>query len=130
MTPFPHWIASDKPVSEATRLMAEHGVRHLAIKDEDELVGVVTQRDILNARKLNEAADQLLVGEVCVRHAFVVGLTEPLDRVLLGMADQQVDSALVVKDGKLAGIFTVTDVCRSFRELLRSLFPSGGDDAA
>ena len=32
MTPFPHWIASERPVSEAVRLMADHSIRHLAVK--------------------------------------------------------------------------------------------------
>ena len=64
------------------------------------------------------------------RPAYVVKLSEPLDRVLLHMADQGVDAALVVKDGKLAGIFTVSDACQQFGKLLRTLFPHGGDDAA
>jgi CBS domain-containing protein len=110
--------------------MKQHGIRHLAVKSEGELVAVITERDIRNARNLNSDADDLSVGEICLRHAYVVELSEPLDRVLLGMADQHIDSALVVKDGKLAGIFTISDACRGFRKLLRSLFPSGGDDAA
>jgi hypothetical protein len=36
----------------------------------------------------------------------------------------------VVKEDKLAGIFTMSDACRHFAKLLRSLFPPGGDDAA
>ena len=130
MTPFPHWIASERPVSEAVRVMADHNIRHLAVKTGGELVAVVTERDIQNARNLKTQADELAVGEICVRHAYVVELTEPLDRVLRGMADKHIDSALVVKDGKLAGIFTISDACRGFGDLLRSLFPSGGDDAA
>ena len=31
MTPFPHWIASEQPVSEAVRLMADHDIRHLML---------------------------------------------------------------------------------------------------
>jgi CBS domain-containing protein len=130
MTPFPHWIASERPVSEAVRLMADHDIRHLAVKSGGELVAVVTERDIQNARQLNAKADRLAVGDICVKQVYVVELTEPLDRVLLGMADKYTDSALVVKDGKLAGIFTITDACRRFGDLLRSLFPAGGDDAA
>ena len=36
------------------------------------------------------------------------------DRVLLHMADEHIGCALVVKDGRLAGIFTTTDACRVF----------------
>ena len=130
MTPFPHWIASERPVSEAVRLMSDHDIRHLAVKTGGELVAVLTEHDIRNARNLSPKTEELAVGDICMKNAYVVELTEPLDRVLRGRADQYVDSALVVKEGKLAGIFTITDACRGFSDLLRSLFPSGGDDAA
>ena len=32
------------------------------------------------------------------------------------------------KNEKLVGIFTTTDVCRSFGQLLRALFPPKGSD--
>ena len=58
-------------------------------------------------------------------------VNERLDRVLLHMADAHIGSALVVKEGKLAGIFTTNDACRCFADLLRSEFaPEEGDDAA
>ena len=57
-------------------------------------------------------------------------LSEPLDVVLRRMVQANVESALVVKEGRLVGIFTRTDACRCFGELLRSLFPRGHDDDA
>jgi hypothetical protein len=36
----------------------------------------------------------------------------------------------VVKEERLVGIFTRTDACRNFAELLRSLFPRNHDDDA
>ncbi len=70
--------------------------------------------------------------DVIGRHpAYVVELSEPLDIVVLHMARQRIDSALVVKNERLVGIFTMTDACRFLGGLLRSLFPRGqGDDAA
>jgi CBS domain-containing protein len=47
------------------------------------------------------------------------------------MARDHIGAALVVRRGKLVGIFTVTDACRLFAEWLRVRFPgSGGDEAA
>jgi len=40
-----------------------------------------------------------------------VDLNTPLDRVLYEMADRQVDATLVVRKGKLVGVFTVMDAC-------------------
>jgi CBS domain-containing protein len=34
------------------------------------------------------------------------------------MADNRIGSAIVTKDGKLVGIFTVTDACRALAEVL------------
>ena len=62
--------------------------------------------------------------------AYVVDLDQRLDNVVLEMAKRHIDSALIVKDGRLAGIFTATDACRWLGELLREDLPTGGDDAA
>jgi CBS domain-containing protein len=71
------------------------------------------------------------VGEVCVRHAYVVEDAERLDRVLLRMAADRIGSALVTRRGKLVGIFTVSDACRLFASWLRGRFPDpDGDEAA
>ncbi len=127
MTTFPHWVEVDAPLARAHEMMAEHAIRHLPVMENGQLVSVLRDRDLESP----SAAASLRVRDVCDREtAYVVGLSEPLDRVLRHMAEHGLDSALVVKDGRLAGIFTVWDACRHFRKLLRSLFPPGGDDAA
>lgn len=133
MTPFPYSVEIEDPLSHAQQMMAEHRIRHLPVMEDGRLVGVVADRDVrlLVDPRLGRPADGVKVGEVCVREAYVVGVQERLDTVLLHMAQAHIGSALVVKGGRLAGIFTVTDACRAFGELLRSLFPAaGGDDAA
>lgn len=133
MTPFPHWVEIERPVAAARSMMAEHEIHHLPVMDAGQLVSVVTDREIrmvLDAGPNPPSEDDLSVRDVCRPGAYVVGLFEPLDRVLQHMAEEHIDSVLVVKDDKLAGIFTHTDACRHFRKLLRQLFPSGGDDTA
>jgi len=53
-----------------------------------------------------------------------------LDHVLMEMADRHIGSVLVVREKRLAGIFTVTDACRRFGEFLRATFPPGDDNRA
>jgi CBS domain-containing protein len=131
MTPFPWFIHIGDPLARAKEVMEQQGIRHLPVTEGDEPVGVVTARDI----RLLESAIQdpqrraaLSVRDACVLEAFVVETSEPLDRVLLEMARHHVGSVLVVKGKKLAGIFTVTDVCRSYGEFLRAMFPAPPDD--
>ena len=130
MTPFPYWIEIDAPVASAREMMTRQAIRHLPVMDRGRLVSVLTEEDVACPPEQTLERPGRLVRDVCEMEAYVVGLSEPLDRVLLHMAQNHVGSALVVKDGKLAGIFTVTDACRSFGKLLRSLFPAGGDDEA
>lgn len=128
MTPFPYAIDIDAALTEAQALMAEHAIRHLPVTEDGQLVGVITERDM--HRSLAEAlaacrTEALQVREVYMREAYIVDLSERLDTVLLEMAARHIGSALVVRRGKLAGILTAIDICRSFGEYLRELFPSG-----
>jgi acetoin utilization protein AcuB len=128
MTPFPYWVDIDEPLAVAQQMMAAHSIRHLPVVERGALVSVLRQKDAVRAAAT--ASGELRVSDVCETGPYVVGLFEPLDRVLFHMAEHRLDSVLVTKDGRLAGIFTVSDACRHFSRLLRSLFPPGGDDAA
>ena len=133
MTPFPHSIESAEPLDRAAEIMASSGIEHLPVVAGDRPVGLLTDRELRVA--LDEAAAgrreaPLKVKDVCAAEPYVVELTEPLDVVLTRMGRAKVETALVVKEGRLVGIFTRTDACRCFGELLRSLFPRDHDDDA
>ncbi len=134
MTPFPYSVQIEQSIAEARKMMREHDIRHLPVMQREELVGIVSDRDIKLALDPGlglPGEDKLTVRNVCVRDAYVVGVSEPLDAVLMEMARRHIGSALVVKQERLVGIFTVTDACRHFARFLRQLFPrGGGDDAA
>ena len=129
MTPFPHSIEAGEPMIKAREMMTGYGFHHLPVIDQGELVGVISEPDLRRAESTDSGARR--VAEVTRQESFLVDLSEPLDRVLAKMARLQVGSVLVVKEDRLAGIFTVTDACRSFAECLRAQFPGeGGDEAA
>ena len=134
MTTFPHYIEKDETLDTARAMMTELGIRHLPVMDRARLAGVISEREVDLAQDTVSAtasAQEVTVGEIVRHGVYIVELTEPLDIVLAHMAREHLDCALVVKDGKLAGIFTTTDATREFGELLRDLFPRGsGDEAA
>jgi acetoin utilization protein AcuB len=129
MTPFPYFVEGTASISIAEEMMRRHEIRHLPVMEGGKLVGVVSDRDVrlvLDPR-LQAPPDDHCVGDICTRDVYTVELMDPLDEVLREMARRHIGSALVVRQGKLAGIFTVTDACRLFAELLHSLFPSQED---
>jgi len=133
MTPFPWFIHVDDRLARAKQVMQEQDIRHLPVTRGGELVGVVTQRDIHLAESITPDPAQreaLTVEDVSVLEPYVVDIGDRLDHVLLEMAKRRIGSALVTRQGRLAGIFTVTDACRAFGEFLRSMFPEGPDEVA
>lgn len=125
MTPFPYHVSIGDSLDDAKRLMERHEIRHLPVMDGGELVGVVSERDIhklLENLTIGTSEEELLVRDAYVQDFYVVDLNERLDRVLLTMAERHIGSVLVTKQDRLAGLFTVTDACRSFAQFLRSKF--------
>ncbi len=132
MTPFPYSIDKGANLDQAIKMMGEHKVRHLPVTQGHELVGMVSDRDLKGvalAHPGSTPSESLSVSDIC-HEAYVVDLNAPLDRVLLEMAERHIGSAIVTREGKLAGVFTSVDACRSFGEYLQAQFPSGGGNEA
>ena len=131
MTPFPYSIEVDRPLEEALDMMKEHDFRHLPVVEGGELVGVLSERHLGQvAETARGSGRELLVSDVPIGEACVVDIEERLDNVVMAMAESHRGSAVVLKSGRVAGIFTSTDACRYLVEVLRSEFPVGGDDVA
>lgn len=126
MIPFPHSVKTRDPLPRAQALMGEHEIRHLPVTEDDQLVGVLTDRDLKRALDPDlglPPKEDLLVRDVFVADAYVVEGGEPLDLVLEHMATKHIGSALVTRDGLLMGILTATDACRLFCDYLRKTDP-------
>ena len=132
MTPFPYHVRTDDPISAVERLMEEHGIRHVPVQDGGRVVGIITERDLhhlVNPALPQRDRDRIRARDVLVPDPYVVEMSAPLDLVVAEMSRRQIGSAIVVRQQRLAGILSVTDVCRVLAEILRQRFP-GGDDAA
>lgn len=131
MTPFPHSVERSAPLEEARKLMDEHQVRHLPVTDEHELVGIVTDRDLRSALAVprgKRVVSNLTVDDIFVNEVYCVDVETPLEDVLSTMADRHIGSAIVTRKGRLAGVFTASDACRTFAEFLGENFPRPDDD--
>jgi acetoin utilization protein AcuB len=121
MTPFPHSIDIDAPLAHARRMMREGRFRHLPVTSGRDIVGVVTDRDIkllLGPDFGNPDERELTVRDAYIDKPCVVPASTPVATVARTMAQQHIGSAIVTKNDKLVGIFTVTDACRALAEVL------------
>jgi acetoin utilization protein AcuB len=129
MTPFPYWIEIDDSIVNAKKMMEEHNIHHLPVKEKGNLAGVISDKIIqitqANSKLVNS---NISVREICILNPYIVDLMEPLDIVAYQMAERKVSSALVVKQGRLAGIFSSVDACRCLANLLRSHHDNSSSD--
>jgi len=120
MTQFPYSIESDAHPRAARSMMERLNIHHMPVKTEKGYTGLITNREIRLAADLGAMdSDQVLVGDVCQNDAKVVAPDTPLDEVLMHLSKSHDDAVLVVEAEKLVGIFTTTDVCRCYAEVLR-----------
>jgi acetoin utilization protein AcuB len=132
MTPFPYSIDVDAPLEEAHKLMREHHFRHLPVTSGGAVVGVLTDRDI----KLVVGPDfatpderTMRVRDAYIEKPCVVPASTPVAVVARTMAEHHIGSAIVTKNDKLVGVFTVTDACRALAEIIQG-HGDETDDAA
>jgi CBS domain-containing protein len=117
MTEDPRSIGTSATVVEAARLMREQHIGSLPITDGEQLVGMITDRDI-TTRVVAEAADleTTSVGEVSSGDLISVEPDNELDEALNLMASHQVRRLPVVEGGKLVGIVAQADIALTLRQ--------------
>jgi acetoin utilization protein AcuB len=113
MTPPPATITGETSVKEALGIIQKHKLRHLPVLDErGRLVGIVSEKDLLRAD-----AD-IRVEKVMTHEVITVTEYTALEEAARIMADHRISSLPVMRDGKLVGIITETDLFYIFLELL------------
>jgi acetoin utilization protein AcuB len=121
MTPFPYTIDISSSLTEAKNMMEEHDITHLPVVSEGKLVGITTKRDSELAMALaakSSPAAELRVGDICIRDPYIVEPSDSVLAVVTQMVKRQITSALVVKHGRLVGVFTGTN---AFQLLIQHL---------
>lgn len=116
MTSGPTSIASDAMVVEAARRMLSEDVGSLPVVDGDQVVGMITDRDVvLQVVAKDLDANKVPVSTVCSESPVTAEADEPLDDALAKMAKEQIRRLPVVSDGRLVGILAQADIARTSR---------------
>jgi len=121
MTTAPHSIGVDQTLAVAHSMMQEHHIRHLPVLTAGKLVGMLTDRDLRLVESLKDVdIKKVTVEEAMSSFVYSVDPDTLLDEVVRTMAEHKYGSAVVLQNGKVVGIFTTVDACRTLGELLHS----------
>lgn len=114
MTPSPHSIGRDQPLSVAHERMRTWGVRHLPVLEHGKLAGVLSQRDALLVETLRDVDPATTpVDEAMSNDVYVVGPDTPLKDVAQSMVEHKYGCAVVMEGSRVVGIFTTIDALRA-----------------
>lgn len=110
-------------IDELQQLMDGHGIRHLPILRDGTVVGIVSDRDLRVVAGLSTAQRmQVRAGDIMARDPVAAGTGTPLHEVAATMTERRIGSVLVDDtDGKLVGIFTVTDAMNALVGIIRAM---------
>ncbi len=122
MTKNPITVDSETLVLDAQRMMKENNIRRLPVVDKGNLVGIVTQHDLLQAspspatslsiHELNYLLAKMKVKEVMKKNPFTLTPDTPFEEALRIGQDKKIGSFPVMDKGKLVGIITESDTVR------------------
>jgi len=131
-------IGPDRPIAEAAELMARHRIRRLLVTTrqagEMQLAGIVSATDILHAYppEINpfavlvrkSPAERTAVREIMKSNVITVTPDTPIEEAARLMRDRKVGAFPVLRNGKLVGIITESDIFRAFTSIFSA--PEGG----
>jgi acetoin utilization protein AcuB len=121
MTAQPVTIGRKESLTTAHRLMRAHGVRHLPVLEHGDLVGIVSQRDLLFLETIRGVdCDVDIVEDAMTTDTYAVAPETAIATVAKQMARKRYGCAVVMERGRVAGIFTATDALR----LIATIVPS------
>ena len=125
MTPFPYSIDQEMPITEAATMMMEHNIHHLPVKRAGVIESIISDRDIKRAQPIGQhtTENDILVKDLAAKRAYMVDLDDTLSTTLKAMHETGIGTVLVMKEGRLAGIFTEKDVNRILLDWLAHRFP-------
>ena len=115
-------IAPDRPMLDASHLMETNHVRHLCVSDEEEVVGVISVRDLVRCfidseggpiRDLDNVFRPLSVLRVLMQTTMeTIASERTVLEAAQTMAEKRIGSLLVLEAGDMIGLVTETDVVR------------------
>lgn len=128
MTANPYTIAYNAPITEVIELMREKNLKRVPVVDGEKVVGMLTHSDIqkvsptkattLSIYELNYLLSKTLVKDAMTKNAITISPDALLEEAAVLMRENRISSLAVVKDNRIVGIVTESDIFDSFIDLL------------
>lgn len=114
-------VTPDTTVQEASKLMMEFEIGSLVVIDEKgNVIGFFTKSDILRRVVVPGLPYDTPVKDIMTKELITVNSNTPLGEVLRKMARHRIKHILIEEEGKIVGIFTLSDLLEASRRKLET----------
>ena len=110
-------VTLSDPLSKVARLMIESGVMQLPVYREEELLGCVTDENVIRGA-VRERWENTKIESIMTRKPFAVENDEPVGSVFNLFREHGISHAPVVSNGRLVGIISVQDIIKHVYETM------------
>ena len=115
-------IAADARVREAALLMDAKRVGSLVVTRDGGAVGIVTERDLVSrVLALGLDADATEVAAIMSHPVLTIEAASHIDDAEAAMEEHGIHHMIVVRDGRVCGVLSSSDVARQLKDVERRL---------
>lgn len=121
-------VTEETTFYEVSKIMKEHGIRHLPVVKGEKVIGMISDRDIKLASpsivtsfskgEINYLLDNVKAKDIMHHSALTIDPQATIEEAAKLLHDSKVGSLPVVKGGKIIGIICETDILEAFVEVL------------
>ncbi len=121
-------IQPEMPVIEALTMMKREHIRRAPVVKDGKLVGIVSDKDLLNASpsaattlsvwEVNYLVSKILVKDVMAKTVITISEDTPIEEAARIMVDSKIGGLPVMRGEAVIGMITETDLFKVFLELL------------
>ena len=113
-------VEPEDTVKKACETMVEFDIGSLVVVEDGKVVGFFTKSDIIRRVVIPGLPNSTPVREIMSRELITVDSNTPLQDVLDLMAKKGVKHMLIEENGKIVGIFTLSDLLTASRRRLET----------
>lgn len=109
-------VGPDQPVLSAVRVLSEHRIGAVVVRQGDRLLGILSERDVLNLAAGDPTRlETAQVEEVMTRELITGTPDDDLNDVMNTMTENRIRHLPVVVNGALEGIVSIGDIVNAVR---------------
>lgn len=121
-------VPPDMSVPDCLKLMQRERIRRTPVVENGRLVGIVSDKDLLNASpsdatslsiwEINYLVSRIRIKDVMTKDVLTITEDMPIEEAARIMVDNKVGGLPVVKNGDVIGLITETDLFKMLLELM------------